>query len=152
MNTFIGLSEDDRRAYCNEAQAKLGLPPASIEKDLWVCLILRELFNLPEIGSHLTFKGGTSLSKAWKLIHRFSEDIDIVVGRDVIGFGGNANPDKAPSRKQFQKRVAALREACRTLVQGELLNNLSQGMGSILGESAKWSLEIDPDAADGQSL
>ena len=57
MDTFIRFSEDERRTYCNEAQAVLGLPPASVEKDFWVCWTLRELFDLPEIGSHLTFKG-----------------------------------------------------------------------------------------------
>ena len=53
------------------------MPPATIEKDFWVCWTLKKLFNLPEWGSHLTFKGGTSLSKGWALIERFSEDIDI---------------------------------------------------------------------------
>ena len=57
-----------------QAGAELGLPAASIEKDFWVCWILKELFSLPDIGEHLTFKGGTSLSKGWGLIRRFSED------------------------------------------------------------------------------
>jgi len=64
MDSFIALTKDERKTYCNEAQTRLGLPPASVEKDFRVCSILRELFDLPEIGAHLTFKGGTSLSKA----------------------------------------------------------------------------------------
>jgi len=152
MDTFIALTKDERKTYCNEAQARLGLPPASVEKDFWVCWTLRELFDLPEIGAHLTFKGGTSLSKAWKLISRFSEDIDIVIAREVLGFGGDASPDKAPSRKQVNKRLAALKDACRTLVQGELLHTLRERIESILGEPTEWSLEIDPDAEDGQAL
>jgi predicted nucleotidyltransferase component of viral defense system len=73
MEEFIQMTMERRRRFCEEAQAKLGLPAASIEKDFWVCWTLRELFGLPEDGPHLTFKGGTSLSKAWKLIERFSE-------------------------------------------------------------------------------
>ncbi|MBW1852010.1 MAG: nucleotidyl transferase AbiEii/AbiGii toxin family protein [Deltaproteobacteria bacterium] len=77
MNEFLSFSEDRRRTVCEQAQDKLGLPPATIEKDFWVCWTLKKLFNLPEWGTHLTFKGGTLLSKGWNLIERFSEDIDI---------------------------------------------------------------------------
>lgn len=67
MDAFLKLSPDDQRLYCEQAQSRLNLPPASIEKDFWVCWTLRELFNLPSWGEHLSFKGGTSLAKAWKL-------------------------------------------------------------------------------------
>src|SRR6267142_6707169 len=87
MEAFLKLSLEDQRLYLQQAQAKLGLPPASIEKDLWVCWTLRELFALPGWGEHLIFKGGTSLSKAWKLIERFSEDLDVVIDREFLGFG-----------------------------------------------------------------
>lgn len=59
--------------------AKLNLSEIAVEKDFWVCWTLRKLFDLPEWGEHLMFKGGTSLSKCWNLIERFSEDIDRVV-------------------------------------------------------------------------
>ena len=86
MESFIRLPDAERRVYCEQAAARLGLPAASIEKDFWVCWTLRILFGLPEWGSHLTFKGGTSLSKGWQLIERFSEDIDVVIDRDALGF------------------------------------------------------------------
>jgi len=79
VNEFLSFSDDRRRTVCEQAQDKLGLPPATIEKDFWVCWTLKKLFNLPEWGPRLTFKGGTSLSKGWGLIERFSEDIDIVL-------------------------------------------------------------------------
>ena len=63
----------------------------------------------------LTFKGGTSLSKAWGLIDRFSEDIDLTIGRDALGFGGENSPERAPSAKQQAKRLKALRDVCGTL-------------------------------------
>lgn len=98
MQAFIDMSADDRRQICRETEGKTGLPAASIEKDFWVCWTLRELFSLPEWGKHLTFKGGTSLSKGYQLIQRFSEDIDIVVDRGFLGFGGDRCPETAPSK------------------------------------------------------
>ena len=109
MNEFLSFSEDRRRTVCEQAQDRLALPPATIEKDFWVCWTLKKLFDLPKWGSHLTFKGGTLLSKGWALIERFSEDIDIVINRDALGFGGDMAPDRAPSKKQTRKRLDALK-------------------------------------------
>jgi predicted nucleotidyltransferase component of viral defense system len=97
------MSEERRRIFCEEAQDKLGLPPATIEKDFWVCWILKSLFELPKWGDKLVFKGGTALSKGWALIERFSEDIDIVINRDALGFGNDNAPDRAGSRKQTRE-------------------------------------------------
>ena len=99
MQAFIVMSDTDRRRFCTEAEARIGLSPASIEKDFWVCWTLKHLFTLPEWGTHLTFKGGTALSKGWKLIERFSEDIDIVVAREFLGFGGEASPENRSGRR-----------------------------------------------------
>jgi hypothetical protein len=99
MNAFLELDLVDRQLSCKAVQTSMRLDAASVEKDLWVCWTLRELFSLPGIAEHLTFKGGTSLSKAWKLIHRFSEDIDLIVDKEALGFGGDAAPDKAASNK-----------------------------------------------------
>ena len=79
MNKFLSFPEDRRRTFYEQAQDRRGFPPATIEKDFWVCWTLKELFGLSEWGALLTFKGGTSLSKGWALIERFSEDIDIVI-------------------------------------------------------------------------
>ncbi len=93
--TLIAFPEARRRGHCEQAGQLLGLDSASIEKDLWVCWTLRELFALPDIGPHLTFKGGTSLSKGWKLIERLSEDIDVVIDRAFLGFGETFRPKRA---------------------------------------------------------
>jgi predicted nucleotidyltransferase component of viral defense system len=69
MNAFLELPETRRRAAFLQVNEQMGLQEVSVEKDFWVCWTLRELFDLPGIGERLTFKGGTSLSKAWKLIH-----------------------------------------------------------------------------------
>ena len=72
-----------------EAASWLDTLPGYMEKDFWVCLVLNLLFNrLPEGHPHLLFKVRTSLSKAFGLIRRFSEDIDLVVYRDDLGFAG----------------------------------------------------------------
>ena len=97
MDTFLQLPQAQLLLAFQQVDEAMGLQAASVEKDLWVCWTLRELFRLPGVGEHLTFKGGTSLSKAWKLIQRFSEDIDLVVDKEVLGFGGHAAPDKAPA-------------------------------------------------------
>ena len=98
MDAFLRLSLEERRLAGQQVDARMQLQAVSVEKDFWVCWTPRELFRLPGIGDHLTFKGGTSLSKAWKLIRRFSEDIDLVVDRDFLGFGGEADPEAAPSK------------------------------------------------------
>jgi predicted nucleotidyltransferase component of viral defense system len=98
MNAFLQLPAERRRLAFQQVDEVMGLQAFSVEKDFWVCWTLRELFTLPGIGEHLTFKGGTSLSKAWKLIRRFSEDIDLIVDKDALGFGGDAAPDKAPQQ------------------------------------------------------
>ncbi len=80
------MPAERRRLTCTEAGAKLNLSELAVEKDFWVCWTLQKLFGLAEWGGHLTFKRGTSLSKCWNLIERFSEDIDIVIDRNVLGF------------------------------------------------------------------
>ena len=112
---------------------------------------MRELFALPEIGSHLTFKGGTSLSKAWGLIQRFSEDIDLLVDKESLGFGGDASPDRAASKKQPKTQLEALMEACRRWVREILQPALAARIRTVLGDSG-WKLEVEPDMADGQCL
>ena len=139
-----------RRAACEEVQARLRLRAASVEKDFWVCWTLRELFNLPEIGPRLTFKGGSSLSKAWKLIERFSEDIDVVIDRDSLGYGGDASPEAAPSRKKRRQILDALRASCQQHIRESLAPALSARIAQALGVQG-WVLESDPADADGQT-
>ena len=90
MNTEYGrvvaASADDRRALFATTARRLGTTEQNIEKDFWVCWTLDALFHrLPSGGPRLLFKGGTSLSKAFGLINRFSEDIDITVFRSDLG-------------------------------------------------------------------
>lgn len=105
METFLSLPESDRRAVFVQTAAKMGrIDPSAVEKDFWICLFLERLFGSP-LRERLVFKGGTSLSKAFHLIERFSEDIDLVLD-------SRSNPvgelEAEPSRKREKKFVEAL--------------------------------------------
>jgi predicted nucleotidyltransferase component of viral defense system len=151
VNDFLQLSQERRLFAFQQVDEAMGLQAVSVEKDFWVCWTLYELFTMPGIGEHLTFKGGTSLSKAWKLIERFSEDIDLIVDKEVLGFGGDAAPEKALSNKQRKTRLEKLMGACRDWVQGTLQPALATRLQAVLGKNG-WQLEVDPDMPDGQCL
>lgn len=142
MDTIAVATLADRRDLFQETANRRGLSPLVIEKDFWVCWTLKHLFAIPSLGPHLIFKGGTSLSKVFRLIQRFSEDIDVSLRRDYLGFDGENDPEQAASKSQQRKRVEALREKCRLVVQNEVKEALNGAFGQILG-TAGWSLESD---------
>lgn len=152
MDAFLTQPVERQRVIYEEAGRRLGLSAGSVEKDLWVCWTLRALFRLPSSGPHLTFKGGTSLSKGWKLIERFSEDIDIVIDREFLGFGGADAPEDAPSNKQRAKRLAALMLAAQHHIRDVLGPALEQEIPRLLPSTDIWKLESDADDPDGQTL
>lgn len=150
MDNFISLPPERRRLICEQAEERLNLPAISLEKDFWVSWTLRELFSIPEWGRNITFKGGTSLSKCWSLISRFSEDIDIVIDREFLGFGGTDSPENAPSNKQRKKRLASLKSVTQNKIHKELAPILVERINTALPESDAWKLtpaseEEDPD-------
>ena len=118
MDAFLQQPRARQGLLCERAGDELGLSPEAVEKDFWVCWVLRELFRLDDVASHLTFKGGTSLSKCWGFIERFSEDVDLVLGRDFLGFGGEAAPEAAPSRNERARRVENVLAACQRRLEG----------------------------------
>jgi hypothetical protein len=148
MDAFIKKPNDELQLYFEQAQSQLRLPPASIEKDFWVCWTLWKLFTLPEWGKQLFFKGGTSLSKGWGLIERFSEDIDIVINRDFLGFGGEKSPEKETGKNKRKKSLEKLKKTCRLLIHSELKFTLEQCFKDSLPSDAKWSLIIAPPEED----
>lgn len=85
---FIDLSKEDRTDVLDRVSTELNIRQREvIEKDWWVTAVLRAMYSLP-YAQHLSFKGGTSLSKCWHLVDRFSEDIDITIDREYPGFSG----------------------------------------------------------------
>jgi len=145
MRDFIRLPPDEQLVYYEQASAKLNLPVPAVEKDFWVCWTLEKLFGLPDWSDHLTFKGGTSLSKVWNLIQRFSEDIDLTISRDFLGYAGETDPEGADTRSQRQSRVKRLKKAARDRVQSDLVPLLQTIVSDELpnGESAQVVFDED---------
>lgn len=99
MKNWIELSRERKQEILRQASDQLNLTAESVEKDFWVVVVLRALFSLP-VANQLVFKGGTSLSKCWNFLQRFSEDIDIAMNRELIGFGGDLSNTQ---RKKIRK-------------------------------------------------
>lgn len=117
MEKWFKLSEEDRKNIFIQTSNQTGLSPTAIEKDWWVMIALRGIFDTP-IAEHLVFKGGTSLSKGWKIIERFSEDIDLAIDRAFFNFKGNLS----------RKEVTKLRKAACEFVKNEFLKMLKQAL------------------------
>ncbi len=152
MREFIEMAEERRRRVCNQTGAQLNMAEVTVEKDFWVCWILDKLFQLPTWGNHLTFKGGTSLSKGWNIIERFSEDIDIVINRSALGFDSGNEPEAAQSRKQTRNRLDALRTASQQCVEKTIRPALHDAIIADIPPTLAWELINDPEDPDNQTL
>lgn len=147
MDRVALLPIEDRAALFGETGAVRGVANTIIEKDFWVCWTLKRLFGLQETdATTLVFKGGTSLSKAFGAIRRFSEDIDLSFDREELGYSGDRDPEKEGiSKKQSSKLIEALVGDVERHIAEKLLPALRSVIIEQLGEPAegKWSLEID---------
>lgn len=103
-NKFLKLPKQTRINAFNQIAEKKGITPFTVEKDWWVTQTLFAVFQL-DMASHIIFKGGTSLSKSWGLIQRFSEDIDLAIDREFLGFS-EIPKKKTNLRKKSAKFVA----------------------------------------------
>lgn len=134
---FIDLSKEDSLDILDRVSNELNIRQREvIEKDWWVTAVLRAMFSLP-YANHLSFKGGTSLSKCWHLIDRFSEDIDIAIDREFLGFSGTL------SKTQISDKLR--REACsfvRETMQYDLAEQLYKD--GISKEKFKVNVNITP--------
>ena len=120
--------------YCRQAaeRMEIPLPAAVIEKDFWVCWTLNLLNEIPELKGNITFKGGTSLSKAWGLIERFSEDIDIAINRKVFGQEPPHGAENATSNTQRKTRLEELEDKNATFIKEVLLPILHEKIAGHL--------------------
>ncbi|MDR1023371.1 MAG: nucleotidyl transferase AbiEii/AbiGii toxin family protein [Prevotellaceae bacterium] len=130
---FINLPLENRLEVIRRTYAATGLSPQIIEKDWWVTAVLQALFSLP-YAEHLSFKGGTSLSKCWRLIERFSEDVDIAINREFLGFSG------ALSKTQISDK---LRRAACSFVREKLQFDLAKQLESNGVSSPKFSVKVN---------
>lgn len=134
---FIDLSKEDRLDILDRVSNELKIRQREvIEKDWWVTAVLRAMFSLP-YANHLSFKGGTSLSKCWHLIDRFSEDIDIAIDREYLGFSGTL------SKTQISDK---LRRAACSFVRDTMQHDLSEQLykDGVSKEKFKINVNITP--------
>jgi len=129
---FLQLPENDKVELINQMHEETKLPQVIIEKDLWVTAVLRALFAL-SYAENLSFKGGTSLSKCWNLIERFSEDVDIAINREFFGFIGNSF-----TINQINK----LRKSACQFIRNNLQNDLARQMEAN-GIPAVFSVKVN---------
>jgi hypothetical protein len=147
-NGFLALPADERKLALDDAALRLRVDPVILEKDFWVSWVLGLLFAHPELAPHLVFKGGTSLSKAFGVIDRFSEDIDLClvpefVGADAAGF------DALTSRGKRDAAILEMQRLCSEKAQRVVMPALEQVIAQTLGTAPTGSwlhYEVDADA------
>lgn len=151
MNTFLQLDEERKKAAYSQTSAQLNIPESYVEKDLWVCWVLQELFANPALAPHLTFRGGTSLSKAFGIIERFSEDIDISVSREWLGITAETDPANAATPSQRDKRKKDLRKLAREKMKTFICPLLQESLQVLALDPETWSLELNDEENDLES-
>src|ERR1700680_2777297 len=122
MDHFALLPAVERATVFREAAARLRVGSATIiEKDFWVCWTLKRIFSSRILPGPL-FKGGTSLSKVYKVIERFSEDVDIVLDRHSLGFTGDQDPLNITGTNKRNRKLDELTDKCSGTVHGAVLD------------------------------
>lgn len=132
-NDFFSLPEAQQRMVLEQAAIRHNLAKQAVEKDLWITAIIQIIFTLPCADS-LVFKGGTSLSKVWGLINRFSEDIDLAIDRTIFNLDGELT----------KKKVKQLRKESSVFVRDELYRQLSDAIGQT-PLNGRCTIEPQPD-------
>jgi hypothetical protein len=138
------------------ARLRGDLSSAILEKDFWVCWTLKRLFELARSPAGLVFKGGTSLSKVFGVIERFSEDIDLSLDRSDLGFTGERDPYTASSKRQRKRLIDEVVTSCRRAIAEQLLPALHDDFEGVLGpdqtRDGSWLLSLSDDDRDGQTV
>lgn len=142
MRNIATIPAHDREALFHNTSAKMGMTDAIIEKDFWVCYMLDYLFHRCAWKDHIAFKGGTSLSKAYGLIERFSEDIDLILDWRVLGYGINEPWEARSNTKQdiFNKDANTRAEV---FLRDTFLPSVIADLTAELGENIKCFIDED---------
>ncbi len=147
MKSFALLPAEERALYWRNYATRTGVPEFIVEKDFWVCWLLGHIFATPQLGGECVFKGGTSLSKVFTAIDRFSEDIDLGLTPASLGWN-EAALDDAPSNSQRLKRNKQLQADCAYAVNTRFMPELETVIASTLGaapDADHWlTFELDP--------
>ena len=124
--TWQELNRDEKIASLQSVAIKKGIDERAVEKDWWVTLILHALYSL-ECSPWLNFKGGTSLSKGWALINRFSEDADLSIDREFFLEKLGIQYAKAENNTQLKN----LRKASRDYIHQTLSSQLDSSLKNL---------------------
>jgi hypothetical protein len=147
--TILSAPIEDRRGLFLATANRLGIPVQNIEKDFWVCWALDLLFNgRNEKSPRLLFKGGTSLSKAFGLIYRFSEDIDITVFREDLNQMLSLDELEQLSGKQQRKYLDEIKETCKNYIQNNLKKNIEHQIELLFSETQSKKPIVNLDLSD----
>jgi hypothetical protein len=146
MDKWAKAPPEDREALFTETAAKKDISPEIVEKDFWVCWTLLQISRLTGL-PRLIFKGGTSLSKAFGIIKRFSEDIDLVINRHELGFNDETDPANQEGTNLRNRTIEKLKETCFNVIAKEFAPKLQSQATSIIGNHG-WTLKIDPSAPE----
>lgn len=140
---FTDLTDDDRRDIIDYVSDRTGFLGNVVEKDWWVTSVLRAIFSLP-YADHISFKGGTNLSKCWGLIQRMSEDVDIGISREYLGFGGELSKNRI-SDKLRRASCSFVRNVMRQDVENALVaQGISPEAIAVTDKETKVST-VDPE-------
>ena len=143
MKKFTTLSKIERKNLIQKSAFELGMRFDIIEKDIWVCYVLEKLFSIEELKGKLVFKGGTCLSKAYGLIERFSEDIDLTIGRSYLNLKENLKKNKTIK--------SDIRHKAHDFVKVEIYELLKKAFDEDL-EKNSWSLNFSEEDKDKLTL
>lgn len=135
MDRIARASADERRLVFEAAAQRMSLAPAVIEKDFWVCYALDHLFHKSGFAESMVFKGGTSLSKAFGLIERFSEDIDLILDWRLLGYGAD-EPWKPRSNSAQERFKAESIERTNAFLSDVFAPKLKDTLSESLGAEA----------------
>jgi hypothetical protein len=143
MNRIAQMAAQARGEIFAETAARMGIADAIVEKDFWVCWMLQQLFSIESLKGRLLFKGGTSLSKVFHAINRFSEDIDLAVDYVALGFVDDRDPRReGMSRSRRNIILANMFTACQHYIAAEFLQLVRVRCEEILGTGEGWGIAI----------
>ena len=154
FDEVIGADKETRAGLFATTAQRLGTTPQNAEKDFWVCWTLDALFNGRDGGPRLLFKGGTSLSNGFRLIQRFSEDVDVTVFRDDLGQDYSIEQLAGMSGNKRRDALNAIKAACEHHINGDLLQQLTAIAAETAARNAlpAGELAVWPNPDDAQSL
>lgn len=144
MEKIVKLTVKDRNELFRATAKKKGITEAIIEKDFWACLVLKTIFENDGLKENMLFKGGTSLSKCYKLINRFSEDIDLILDWRVLGIS-----DKEAWEERSGTKQNRFNNEIDTLARAYIAESIAPNLDKILKEKTENQVHLEIDKIDG---